>query len=628
MTGYPQKLDTKRTVQMKKLFSSQGGIAHIFLLLILLVGLGVGFYLVNYTKTNLKPKASEGDYQITFRNAGTLRVVGDKITSIPDSSFFVFTGEVTVLPYGWIYADEVANSSIIPAAQAQYDTDLTLCPVDDSCCLKPIIDARCKDNDECVAKNKDFGWCYSGFCIYNNYREGQKCEISIASTPIKTDAKTSQKEVFPHIIKKIRYYAIDTASGQRYLIGRFDPKTLQSTRKKAVEITLEPYYRAVGYDENKKDNIQFDVPIEVDLIARDGCINDSLGAQNEDGCIIRTIQTQIKIIPSVVNKSLNDRTNMPTRKPESIDAPDLPDVDESRLMVVPIEVFIHTSLDYGMATGIANNAINYRMNPLLKKAGKKLKITSTSSISHNRCPDVSCRLAPGTIGLYMYGNGNYFVRIKNETGIAYPAMMQAGVAVFASDRALSENIVIHELLHIFNLPDYYEEAISRNEVSLEYIFKSYNQDVMSDAGSTNKQIISNASLNMVKGITRLPAASTNDPRSMGDVMAWSYTPGNLIIKTIAGALVEVFPQVVRNNNYAISLDEKSFFGVTDSDGKISLGNYTHYMKPEPSKGGGRSAFIKVSKDGKIAYRAITRSELNKLFFEGKVSDAEIEMILY
>ena len=37
--------------------NNQKGVAHILVILILLIGLAAGYYLVNYTKTNLKPKA-------------------------------------------------------------------------------------------------------------------------------------------------------------------------------------------------------------------------------------------------------------------------------------------------------------------------------------------------------------------------------------------------------------------------------------------------------------------------------------------------------------------------------------------------------------------------------------------
>lgn len=586
---------------MKKLFSSQSGVAHIFLLLILLVGLGVGFYLVNYTQTNLKPKASESEEFVRFYNLDDPEGKNPTTEIIGNEGMYM---EVVRLPDGWVWPEN-KSSSLFPVVNAQEVQENLKCPVDESCCLKPLGDAKCAGNNECVAKNPDYGWCYAGYCIKNDYREGESCVVAI-DKPVVTSEKSDVQS------------------------------TNEQTKLGSEQVLNEIMISAVGiFGEVRKGDQGFGAGRKIKIKV----LSDFF-----QGDFRRTIPLEIKftsdngyektIKTSIILKSKSNNDTSVTISPVIKDAPNLPDIDESQLMTVPVEVFIHTSLDYGLASSVANNAINYRMNPLLKKAGKKLIITNTSSVTHNRCPHVSCKLSPKTIGLYMYAQGNYFTKNRpSEDGSGYPAIMQAGVTI-TSNQTWSENLVIHELLHIFNLPDYYEEKVSRNEVSSDYYtFGSYNQDVMSGASSTNNPIISNASLHMVKGIASLPAASVNDERFYGDVMAWSYTPNNLIIKVVRnpgdsirkahdGALVEVFPQIVKDGQYIISREEKSFSGLTDSEGKISLGNHTNYM------GYGRSAFIKISKDGKTAYRAITRSELNKLFFEGKVSDAEIEIILY
>lgn len=595
---------------------SQRGIAHIFLLLILLVGLGVGFYLVNYTQTNLKPKASESEEFVRFYNLDDPEGKNPTKEIIGNEGMYM---EVVKLPDGWVWPEE-KSSSLFPVVNAQEVQENIKCPVDESCCLKPLGDAKCTNNDECVAKNPDYGWCYTGYCIKNDYRQGGSCVSNSIVLPVEQPEKKPG-----HILNRIAIYSDGfQAPDKRTIAGNQDFGLGKKIKMQLNQQKVRDVYGAYS---------QVIIPIEVRFVAEEGCLK---GA-SDNNCYTESIKTSIKLKPTSNSSDIDSIPKVksglePDKKQR--DAPDLPDIDDSQLMVVPVEVFIHTSLNYGLASSIANNAINYRMNPLLKKAGKKLKIINTSSISHNRCPDAGCKLPPKTIGLYMYAQGNYFTRMKNEDGIGYPAIMQAGVTI-TSDQTLSENIIIHELLHIFNLPDYYQENVSRNEVSSDYYtFGSYNQDVMSGVGSTNNPIISNVSLNMVKGITSLPAASTNDSRFMGDVMAWLYIPGNLIIKvsaspagyntvkTYEGALVEVFPQVLKDGEYVISREEKSFSGVTDAEGKVNLGNHTNYM------GYGRSAFIKVSKDGKTAYRPITRSELNKLFFEGKVSDAEIEIILY
>lgn len=609
---------------MKKAFSTQKGFAHILSLLLLIIGLVATVYLVNFTITNLSPKANEENY-VKFYDIKNPN--GDPVTEIQGSKVLM---ELAELPENWRLPEWVSPASIVgDKAFSQYveqTYETIVCPVDESCCKQPLTqESRCDSNDDCNKIDPNFGWCYNSVCINSNYSGSGACSENISDIPPAVEPLPNV-ETEKHVLKQVNVYKIanDGAPEQILEITR---KNKDFGLSKKLNLQLIPIYHTISSS---------DVLLRVVLIAEDGCTN----TYNTHGCYTKTFHYNIKIVPGGQSESDTKSEGLPnvdqSTQTEAKDSPNIPDIfKEGDLNQIPVEINIHSSLEYGRTSAFAQNTIDNLINPLFKKAGKRLKIVSTNSITDTICPNgytTKCPYSDSTIRIYLYPSQGFWTNPlgdEKHLGVAYPKLLQVGLKLKYSGTDRDSVYLTHEIAHLFGVPDYYLEAVDRNDVLPGNNIKPFIQDVMSGGITLNQEkMLSNVSISIVKAINKIPLEGPDNVFAP-DILAWSFVPTDTIIKVVdkdnkpvQGALVEVFPQTIENKELVIKRDAPIKF-TTDNTGRAELGNYNNFMKRNQDSFVGHSAFIKVSKDNQVKYSSITRSFLNKLFFENRISNAEV-----
>lgn len=182
----------------------------------------------------------------------------------------------------------------------------------------------------------------------------------------------------------------------------------------------------------------------------------------------------------------------------------------------------------------------------------------------------------------------------------------------------SNKVLLHELGHIFGLPDYYLQNIYDNQVAYNLRIEPFVKDIMWNGFSldffnpNSREIINRLS-------SPLPQ----------DFNYWKYyTPKQVILQVLdngglplPSAKVEIFPAVydwIEGSEYVHRFipNNPSLTSVTDNTGRVFLGDQANIFnhKKYPYAGTTGVALVRITNKNEVRYGALSMSYLNSLYF--------------
>lgn len=315
----------------------------------------------------------------------------------------------------------------------------------------------------------------------------------------------------------------------------------------------------------------------------------------------------------------------------------------------PVDVIIHKNLDQDKTEVWAKDTIDNFINKRFESAGIKQRVYFNQAIKNydpkNGCPEGGVAKA-NTCEFNDNNKIRVWINKYGEVGSlgtsANPESAQAWLEIPAfreyqpySD--IDRRALTHEIGHLFKMPDYYMENVY-----------SYNNKMLPNLG-----IFANAKDIMWSNISQDHFSTTSKgfadnttvlPAGFGGLNGYNwniiYTPKNTSFKLtnddgspLSTAQVEIFPQTLTNGTlpFTILPDIKTVSGNTNINGEIELGNYERIFKHNYTVPNGRgtfrgnSALVKITFDNQVRYTALTRSQLNSLYFQGQQDSAQIPL---
>lgn len=305
-----------------------------------------------------------------------------------------------------------------------------------------------------------------------------------------------------------------------------------------------------------------------------------------------------------------------------------------------VDIIVHESVEnQEEAATWAKNAIDTFINSEFVQAGIKHRVRTDKIIKNfdgERCPQ-STRYAPlpGDLGkiakcrpdkadkirVWLYDPSLVFAAIGNS-GYAIPDFASAWVSF--PNSSLENMYLLHEIGHVFKLPDYYIDRIfghvypPKNQV-VPLGIEPYIKDIMTL--DFDNQHFSKTSSDFANTVTSLPANYLS-----GSGIPWfaTYAPKYIFLKItddnnmpLRNVRVEVFAQEPGDLGPIIP-NKVTFSGFTDGSGQFELGDRNKLFNIK-----GFAALLRITKDDQVRYTAITSSYLNHLYFQGEREEAII-----
>ncbi|QQG43729.1 MAG: PKD domain-containing protein [Candidatus Daviesbacteria bacterium] len=320
-----------------------------------------------------------------------------------------------------------------------------------------------------------------------------------------------------------------------------------------------------------------------------------------------------------------------------------------------VDVFIDQGLSNQEETAVwVKDTINNYVNDRFAGAGitERLKVdkifTNNSYLKNiENCPagtekrtysdSTRCISKDGKIKVWLFNPRDAFFQggraFPNEGRVlitlpAYPGLNSEPFS------QLDEQLLTHELGHIFNLPDYYWEDIDPNfnyvldpktKQPVHIGITAYIKDVMwVNLLYSQFSLISPIYTN---GVTKIPISTYLD----FEKQPIQYVPTEIRLKIVdsvtnsplKGITVEVFSQTWdKSNSRFIIPNSNPLVGSTDQMGEIWLGKASSIFN---RNGVGYSAFLRVTRGSDTRYTTITRSYLNYLYSQGQKDTAIITL---
>lgn len=310
-----------------------------------------------------------------------------------------------------------------------------------------------------------------------------------------------------------------------------------------------------------------------------------------------------------------------------------------------VDVFIDPNFsDQQQAVDWAEDTIENYINNKFKDAGviKRLKVNQiTTSYDNNDCLKITprdnpnCTINKGNISLYL---------LKNQTNadglaLAYsdegalrqniPSLPSYNSTPFSD---LDQAVILHEMGHMFKLPDYIvEDVLPENNEVVPIGITAHVKDIM------YKWSIFDPATRYFSPVSREFINQTSTiPIGYGETMNWlfRYIPQqiNLFISdeqgiSLPGVKVEIFRSTwtKETNGFASKIINAPIWeSISDAEGLIHLGDSHAYFIYD-AEGFHESIFLRLTYNGEKRYAAVTNSYLNEQYFLGDRDQTTIHL---
>lgn len=367
----------------------------------------------------------------------------------------------------------------------------------------------------------------------------------------------------------------------------------------------------------------------------------------------KSLQRFLKYLSPVTGLLLLAQTvSMPT--PAWVDIEGIQNKDAQTSTEYLVDVIIHRSLPQDQAEEWARDAVDNYLNRRFaeSRTSKRFKVDQVFRDYDERTgcsiPGTyevydRCESNDGKIRVWLHQNDIRYKGILTETGAnptsasvqqELPSTIEAEQDNYFGQRPAGDTLV-HEVGHLFGLPDYYQEEVypNLNQVAPIGIIP-FVRDVMYN--QNNYPDFSDTSRSYIERVNQLPIGF-GEPH-------WyiQFTPKQTILQItndegvpITGLKIEIFRQKYRIIGSGvierIIPNSPSEILYSDEEEKFNLGSYENlFYTFEPSERGfqmyqGSTAFLKISSGDESRYAAITRSYLNHLYFQGYTDTALISV---
>lgn len=307
-----------------------------------------------------------------------------------------------------------------------------------------------------------------------------------------------------------------------------------------------------------------------------------------------------------------------------------------------VDVVIHKSLpNQEEAANWATDTINNYINSHFSQAGIKHRL-KLNRIVKNYDESGDCPFNGSKSGNLCVFNDNSSIKVwitqRDTLKDVWPDGSDAfwaqlwihipGLKESALFSEIDKRYLMHEIGHQFSLPDYYNEDVAPDQNDVVPIrIAPFAKDVMWNPINYNN--FSEVSKHLSNRVTSIPSGYQSTKE-------WDVTPKRVVLKIvdenskpIEGLTTEVFLyNLTSESNFTKKriLKDPSFSGVTDNKGEVDLKEW-HKVKNYTS------ALLRITKDNKVRYMAITRSYLTYLYFQGQEDTAIItkkfsELLVY
>lgn len=367
----------------------------------------------------------------------------------------------------------------------------------------------------------------------------------------------------------------------------------------------------------------------------------------------KSLQRFLKYLSPVTGLLLLAQTvSMPT--PAWVDIEGIQNKDAQTSTEYLVDVIIHRSLPQDQAEEWAKDAVDNYLNRRFaeSRTSKRFKVdqvfrdyderTSCSIPGTFEVYD-RCDSTDGKIRVWLHQNDIRYKGILTETGAnptsasvqqELPSTIEAEQDNYFGQRPAGDTLV-HEVGHLFGLPDYYQEEVNPNLNQVAPVgIIPFAEDVMYNQNTHND--FSDISRNYIERVNQLPIG-------FGETQ-WSlqFTPKQTVLQVVDdeniplnGVKIDVFPErYVINTIGQIGRtipNVTSLTGYSDETGQLNLGSYHNLFDSSESTDQGTqayfgsAAFLRISSSTEIRYAAITRSYLNYLYFQGYENTALISV---
>lgn len=309
-----------------------------------------------------------------------------------------------------------------------------------------------------------------------------------------------------------------------------------------------------------------------------------------------------------------------------------------------VDIIIHRSLPQEQTENWARDTINGYINQKFEEAEIKQRLSVNKVIPNynelDGCPDGGVKKNPNAnvctyednskirVWLFAQGHSSNTSWANPETSQIYMAIPLIVDPTDSYGSVRSTRGLVHEVGHIFKMPDYYSEFVpARHNYVIPIGISPYAQDFMSG-------VIYDHFSSVSKGF----ADRTFELPSGFGTPSWriQYSPKNTIIKIaddeglpMNGVSIEVFPQKweypVGSPAHQIIPNAATFTGITSEQGEFELGDYYKVFDNPTGACSCDSSFLRVTYGDAVRYAAITASYLNHLYFQGYEDSALISV---